>query len=126
MQQQKEFVRSKGGRPKKPVKRNQSLTVKCTIIERKAIERKAKESSFTVSEYLRNIGLAGKIDRREKLIPKEILEYKGTLNHMAANLNQLAKKMNNNEALNEHDWKGLYELGKVVKQHVENAEKYFQ
>ena len=119
-------IRRKGGRPKKVVKRNQPLTVKCNIVERKAIERKAKEAGFTVCEYLRNVGLAGKIDRREKLIPEEILEYKGTLNHMAANLNQVAKKINSNEMLNDYDRRTLFDLEKLIKQHIENVAKYYQ
>src|ERR1051325_11653080 len=94
-------VYHKGGRPKKTVKRDQPLTVKCTIIERKAIEMKAKSANLSVSEYLRSMGLAGKIDSLKKQIPKEILEYKGTFNHIAANLNQIAKKINSNMILDE-------------------------
>jgi hypothetical protein len=49
------------------------------------------------------MGLTGKIDRREKALPKEVLELTGTLNHMAANLNQIAKKRNGVEELNALD-----------------------
>ncbi len=84
----------KGGRPKKGIKRDQLLAVKCTLIERKVIEAKAKSVLLSVSEYLRNQGLSGKVDRLQKVLPKEVLAVTATLNHMAANLNQIAKKRN--------------------------------
>lgn len=90
----------KGGRPKKGIKRDQLLAVKCTLIERKVIEAKAKSMLLTVSEYLRALGLSGKIDRRQKVLPKEVLAVTATLNHMAANLNQIAKKRNGIDELN--------------------------
>jgi hypothetical protein len=124
--EQTNSIGRKGGRSKKVVKRNQPLTVKCNIIERKVIERKAKQAGRTVSEYLRTMGLAGKIDRSEKLIPKEILEYKGILNHIAANVNQIAKKANSGMMLDDYDKRVLFDLEKLIKQHIENATKYFQ
>ena len=60
-----------------------------------------------MSEYLREMGLSGKIDRREKAIPKEILLLTGTLNHLAANLNQIARKRNGIEELNALERAGL-------------------
>ncbi|HRI21276.1 MAG TPA: mobilization protein [Panacibacter sp.] len=90
------------------------------------IESKAKAAGFTVAEYLRGMGLTGKIDRRIKVIPREILEYKATLNHMAANLNQAAKKANSNEPLTGMERQGLFNLEEQVKTHIKNIEKYFQ
>jgi hypothetical protein len=92
--------RNRGGRPPKAVKRNQLMATKCTLFERRTIEAKAKSAGLSVSEYLREIGLAGKIDRRNKALPKEVLTFTATLNHLAANLNQLAKKRNSNDELN--------------------------
>lgn len=43
--------------------------------------------------------MTGKIDRQEKALPKEVLAFSATLNHMAANLNQIAKKRNSTEQL---------------------------
>ena len=100
MEEQKPSTRNKGGRPKKAVKKDQLLAVKCSLFERRAIEARAKCANLSVSEYLREIALTGKIDRREKALPKEVLALTGTLNHMAANLNQIAKKRNSNEELN--------------------------
>ena len=90
----------KGGRPKKAIHCNQKLTVMCTLLERKVIEAKAKMVMLTVSEYLRNMAVTGKIDRREKVLPKEVLAFTATLNHLAANLNQIAKKRNGMDELN--------------------------
>jgi hypothetical protein len=72
----------------------------CTLIERKVIEAKARLALLTVSEYFRKIALGGKIDSRQKVLPKEVLVLTATLNHMAANLNQIAKKRNGIDELN--------------------------
>ena len=100
MEEQRTVTRNKGGRPKKAIKRDQILAVKCSLFERRAIEARAKSSNLTVSEYLREIALTGKIDRRQKVFPKEVLALSGTVNHIAANLNQIAKKRNSGDELN--------------------------
>ncbi len=99
MEEQNESKKSRGGRPQKEVKRDQLMAIKCTLYERKIIESKAKKVNLTVSEYLREVGLTAKIDYRNKALPKEILSFTGVLNHMAANLNQIAKKRNSNDEL---------------------------
>ena len=100
MEEQKITTKNKGGRPKKAIKKDQLLAVKCSLFERGAIEARAKSANLTVSEYLREIAMTGKIDRREKALPKEVLEKIGTINHVAANINQIAKKRNSGEELN--------------------------
>ncbi|MFW0736445.1 plasmid mobilization protein [Flavobacterium sp. T12S277] len=97
--EEKEIKKNRGGRPKKAVKRDQLMAIKCTLYERKIIEAKAKKLNLSVSEYLREIGLTSEIDYRNKALPKEILSFTGVLNHMAANLNQIAKKRNSNDEL---------------------------
>lgn len=99
MEEQNDTKNNKGGRPKKVVKRDQLLAIKCTLYERRIIEAKAKKSSLNVSEYLREIGTTTTIDFRNKALPKEVLSLTGMLNHMAANLNQIAKKRNSNNDL---------------------------
>jgi hypothetical protein len=103
MEKQRTTTRNKGGRPKKAVKKDQLLAIKCSLYERRAIEARAKSVNLSISEYLREIALTGKIDRREKVLPKEVLELTGMLNHSAANLNQIAKKRNSGEELNALD-----------------------
>jgi len=125
MEQPGKHLRSKGGRPKKAVKRDQLLGVKCTLIERRSIEARAKSVQMTVSEYLRKIGLAGKIDRSERTIPREVLQFTATLNHLAANMNQIARKRNRDEALNaieratlQIDANAIQQLAKDVKSYL--------
>ena len=101
--EKKPSSRNKGGRPEKEIKRNKLLGVKCTLVEKTTIVFKAKHSGYTVSEYLRNLGMNGKIDMRRIAMAREILQVTGSLNHMAANLNQIAKKRNQHDDLNALD-----------------------
>lgn len=94
MEQQEKTYTNKGGRPVKAVKKSRTLTFKCSALERLIIQTKAKKTKKTTSEYLREIALTGKIETKEKLFPKEVLDLTGTLNHLAANLNQMARKRN--------------------------------
>jgi hypothetical protein len=118
-------TRKKGGRPKKAVRKDQLLGVKCSLVERKAIEARAKSVNLSVSEYLRKMGLTGKIDKREYAFPKEVLLLTGTLNHLAANLNQIAHKRNRQEELNaveraalQHDAGTVRQLAKDIKSYL--------
>lgn len=95
-----DHIINKGGRPKKAVKKDQLLGVKCSLIERKAIEANARSVNLTISEYLRKMALTGKIERSEIALPKAVLFLLGTLNHVAANVNQIAYKRNRGDVLN--------------------------
>ena len=112
-----------GGRPKKAIRKDQQLAVMCNIVERKVIESKAKECNVSVSEYLRNLGLSGKVDMKIKTVPKDILQFKGTLNHIAANLNQVAKKRNMNDELNALERASLEHQSKEIKQLATDLKK---
>src|SRR5690606_18122674 len=126
MEEVKELTKNKGGRPKKAIKRDQLLNMKCTLTERKVIQYKAKLANLSVSEYLREMGLTGKIDRREKKLPKEILQFTGTLNHVAANLNQIAKKRNGPDELNAFERAGLMVQSGEVKCLAEKIINHFK
>ncbi len=108
--------RNKGGRPRKEIKKDQFLGVKCSLVERKVIENKARQVGVSVSEYLRKLGLSGKIDMKLKIVSKEILLFTASLNHLAANLNQIAKKRNSNDQLNAIERAQLEQLSRVNKQ----------
>jgi len=119
-------MKNKGGRPKTAVKKDQLLGVKCSLLERKAIEALAKSVDLSVSEYLRKMGLTGKIDRTEMALPKEVLRLTGTLNHLAANMNQIAHKRNRQDELNaleratlQHDSEALRQLAKDIKSYLQ-------
>jgi hypothetical protein len=126
VENRKDHIRNKGGRPRKAVKKDQLLGVKCSLIERRAIEARAKSVNLSVSEYLREMALTGKIDRTEKALPKEVLQFDGKLNHLAANMNQTAKKRNSNEELNALERANLQHTAGEVKQLVKDIKAYLQ
>ncbi len=120
------LTRKKGGRPKKAICRDQQLAVMCTIAERKIIEEKAKAASISNSEYLRTIGLKGQLDRRIKVLPKEILLFTANLNHLAANINQVAKKRNSFDELNAIERAELNQLSEQIKQLAKDIKNHLQ
>ncbi len=120
------IARKKGGRPKKTICRDQQLAVMCTVTERKIIEEKAKAANISNSEFLRSIGLKGHVDRRIKVLPKEILLFTATLNHLAANINQVAKKRNSFDELNAIERAELNHLSEQIKQLAKDIKNYLQ
>lgn len=116
---------NKGGRPSVPHKRRSSVSVMCTLIEKKIIEANAKRVGMNPSVFLRNLGLNTRIEVRVKTLPKSVLEMRGTLNHIAANLNQIAKRRNRGDDLNamerallDQDVRSLRALVKNINAHV--------
>ena len=102
MEPVKSSNRKTGGRPPKAIKSNHFIGVKCSLIEKTLLKQLAKRDGLTLSEYLRKAGLNRKEARKITALPKEVLQFTGTLNHLAANLNQLARKNNQFGEL-EHD-----------------------
>ena len=126
MEGRKEYVKNKGGRPIKAVKRNKLIGVKCTAIERYIIEARAKAAQLTVSEFLRTTGLSGKIDMKKKMVPREVLQAIADLNHMAANLNQIAKKRNSFDELNALERAELQSDVEQRKQVIKDIKNFLQ
>jgi hypothetical protein len=122
----KTTAKNKGGRPSKAIKRDRLIGVKCTLLEKRTIEAKAKYSGQSVSVFLRNLGTGCRIDMRKMFLPKEILQFTGTLNHMAANINQIAKKRNQNDELNALERAQLNQLSKAVKQLAQNIKNHLK
>lgn len=118
--------KNQGGRPKKIIKRNQLMAIKCTLLERKVIESKAKSAGLTVSEYLRELGLTGKIDMRNKTLPAEALMMMAEFRHIGANMNQAAKKRNGNEQLTALERAELAAGSKRVYALAEEIKSYLQ
>jgi hypothetical protein len=118
--------KNKGGRPPKADKRSQQLAVMCTADERKQIEAKAKACNVSVSEFLRTIALQGQIDRKTKVLPKEVLFFTAILNHLAANINQIAKKRNQNDELNAIERANLDILSTQIKELATEIKNYLQ
>ena len=115
MEAEKTSGTNKGGRPKKQIRKDRMLTLKCSLTEKWIIQAKAKKSGLSVSEYLRSAAINGKIDIPKKTLPAEVLQLAGTLNHLAANLNQVAKKRNSNEQLDAIERAGLELQSKELK-----------
>jgi len=126
MEEHKNYIRNKGGRPAKAIKRNKLIGVKCNTTERCVIEAKAKAAELTLSEFLRVTGLCGKIDMKKKNIPREVLKGIADLNHIAANLNQIAKKRNSFDELNALERAELHFAVEQIKQFVKDLKSYFQ
>ncbi len=75
-----------------------------------------KEFGLTVSEYFRVLGLKRQVDRKVKALPKEVLQLIGTLNHLAANINQIANKRNRGDELNAFERAELMLLAREIKE----------
>ena len=121
-----EKKKNKGGRPKKAVKREEQLAVMCNKMERIVIVHNARLVNQTISEFLRNLGLHRKIDMQKKVLPKEVLLLTATLNHLAANLNQIAKKRNQNDELNALQRAELQHLSGNLKQLAIDIKQYLK
>lgn len=91
--------RNRGGRPCKQIKKTEQLAVMCTPVDRLVIKAKAKEANQTISEYLLQAGKGSPV--KIKHIPREILQFTGRINHTAALLNQIARKLNCGLSLSE-------------------------
>jgi hypothetical protein len=92
-------MKKKTGRPVKAIKKNQQLAVMCSELERRIIRQKAEKANCTISQFLRELGVSAKVEIKAKFIPPEVLALSGTLNQVAANLNQIARKRNMDEEL---------------------------
>lgn len=107
---------NKGGRPTKQEHLDQKVTVMFTRIEVITVRFHAKEMRLTLSEYLRSLGLKRQVGRQAKGLPREVLQLAGTLNHMAANLNQVAYKRNRGDELNAIERAELMVLSSEIKE----------
>ena len=116
--------RNKGGWPKKNIKQDAFIGVKCSLVEKTVLRQKAKAVGLSLSEFLREAGLKGQSVSKIKALPKEVLLFTGTLNHLAANLNQVAKKRNRMDVLNALERADLNELSMQVKQLAIDIKKY--
>lgn len=89
--------------------------MRCSLLDRKIIERKAGTLYLTVSEYLREMGIKGKINVHTKPLPKEVLLLSASLNHTASNLNQIAYRRNRGDELNPLERANLNNLAEEIR-----------
>ena len=116
----------KGGRPKKNVKRDEQLAVMCTLLERKRIEYKSSMAGISMSEYLRDCGLKGQAVIKTKTLPQEALPLIATLNHLCANINQIAKRCNRGETFNAMEIAAIFHSIEECLVVVRQIKKYFE
>jgi hypothetical protein len=116
--------KNKGGRPKKKIRQDAFIGVKCSLIDKSVLKQKARTVGLSLSEYLREAGLKGQVVSKTKALPKEVLLFAATLNHMAANLNQVAKKRNRLDELNALERADLNELSARLKQLAIDIKNY--
>lgn len=126
MADRKVYTKNKGGRPVKTIKRNKLIGVRCSETEQLIIEAKAKAARLTKSEFLRVLGLSRKIDIHKKALPTEVLIAIANLNHLAANMNQIAKKRNSFDELNAIGRAEIQVAVGKLKQFVANFKNHFQ
>ncbi|MEO6524253.1 MAG: hypothetical protein ABIN91_21385 [Mucilaginibacter sp.] len=115
---------NKGGRPKVPHRRRATVSVMCTLVEKKIIEANAKRAGTNASVFLRNLGLNTRVEVRVKTLPRPVLEMRGTLNHIAANLNQIARRRNRGDDLNAMERALLDQDVRSLRRLVKNINAY--
>jgi hypothetical protein len=125
-EQKKAQTRNKGGRPPKTIKQKEVIPIKCSLIEKIVLKQKAKAIGISLSDYLRQTGLKGQAVSKTKAFPKEILLFTGTLNHLAANINQVAKKRNGFDELNALERADLNILSRQIKELAINVKKLLE
>lgn len=118
--------KNKGGRPTKDIRKSNIITLKCTAYEKLMITIKAKEANLCLSEYIREVCLHGKVENRSKVIPPPVLALTGTLNHMAANLNQVSKKRNSQEQLSDMELEAFRSMALELKAIAAGIKCYLQ
>ena len=75
------------------------LRLRCTAIENRYIEACARKAGLTVPLYLRQQALQGFVPK-EKILPAEVLAFRGTLLHLAGELYPLVRKRLDGDELN--------------------------
>lgn len=123
---EKQPTTNKGGRPKKAIKQNQFIGVRCSLAEKAIIRQKAKSVHLTMSEFLRESGLNGQAVSKTKVLPREVLNLTTTLNQLAANMNQVAKKRNQHDELNTIERAQLTVMVDELKNLAIDIKKYLQ
>ena len=119
--------KNKGGRPRKMSRRPFRLRVACNKDELSIIKEKAEQTQLSVSGFLRTAAIGSQIDtRKNKTLPKEVLQVTAQLNHLAANINSLAYKNNRAENFNAIERAELKYLAAQVHQLTDDIKNYLQ
>ena len=99
----------------------------CTIMEKKIIQIQCQEGRYKYIRFIcGTLGLNERVKMVVKTLPKEVLQFMGMLNHMAANLNQIAKKRNKGEDLNALDRALLNQEVRAIQEVVKDVKTYLE
>jgi mobilization protein NikA len=123
---EKTIKKAIGGRPKKLNKQDCFIGIKCSSSEKEILHQKAQASNLTLSEFLREAGLKRQAVMQIKTLPKEILLFTATLNHLAANINQIAKQCNTYNQLTTVERIELQVLSAQIKQLAIDIRNYLK
>ena len=115
-----------GGRPRKLNKQDCFIGIKCSSSEKVILQQKAKASDLNLSEFLREAGLKRQAVSQNKVLPKEILLFTATLNHLAANINQIAKQCNTYNRLTTAETIELKMLSMQIKHLASDIKNYLK
>lgn len=126
MESTNKTIKNKGGRPRKAIKKDQLLGVKCTLLDRNKILVNANQANLSVSEYLLQMGLTGKIDTKHRALPPDVLELMGLLHYNRGLLNQIAKKRNGFDDLSSIDRSNLKIQADTFDQWAQKIENFFK
>jgi hypothetical protein len=85
-------VVSKVGRPKKQMKKDQRLTLVCTLTEKLFISKWAKEKGLAVSDYLRMMALIQNADTHKPEFSREARPLLVRLDYLIGNLKEMLDK----------------------------------
>jgi hypothetical protein len=86
--------RNKGGRPKKKDLRDRRVEIRLTQEEHQILSKKAIRLNRSMAELLRDGALNVKV--LEKQEPKELIDVQRELSKIGTNVNQVARKLNQN------------------------------
>lgn len=125
MQTNTASIKNKGGRPQKENPKKDFIGVHCTKEQKDIIEKRAAAINLSSSEFLRELGVNGKIICRT--IDKTVLQELGNLSHIRSCLNQLAKKKNQGKDFNLYERTLLFDTadtllkaGELVQMKIKN------
>ena len=110
---------------KKSNKKSHKISLWCTLTEKSYIEIRARKAGLSASEYMREMGLRD-YRKKTKTLPPEVFAFTGQLNHLAAQLQPLARKRIDGDELNAIERAGLKQQLGILQQLTLQIKNYLQ
>ena len=99
------------------------IMLRCTPTEKRYIVIRAREAGFSVSVFLRDMGLKDSPEKR-KTLPSEVLAFNGQLSQLIGFMEIIARKRLDNEDLDGLERAELVFRAKEVKQLMKDIKSY--